>query len=396
MSHRLALIISELEVGGTQRQILELAKGLDRRLFVPYVCCLSKSLAFAPAFEAAGIPLHVIAKHGRYDCTSLVRLRRFFRKEKIEALVTFGFTADFWARSAAYLAGVPVIISSVRTSNEDISYIHWINRLLASVTDHFIGNSQAVADYLRNRIRVSDSDISVIANGIDISRFSNFSESKKEVRRSLGLDSESFVIGVVNRLSPEKNLDAFIHLAEKLYQRIPQACFIVVGDGPDMERLKVVSNGFEALHWLGERNDVPRILSALDVAMLTSFREGLSNAILEYMASGLPVVASDVGGNSELVRPGQTGFLYPVDNLDFAVDYLFQLFQDAALRQGFGAAAKQVAAREYSIDSMVNKTQDLLLRLLTQKRSSVDISLDNSNTDEGQSAARALGAGPQE
>jgi glycosyltransferase involved in cell wall biosynthesis len=310
----------------------------------------------------------VLPKANRYDLGVLYRVRRFFSGQKIEALITYGFTADSWARVAARMAGVPVIISSVRTSSEDIWMIHHVNRMLASSTSHFIANSQAVADYLLDTINVSNRNISIIPNGIDVSRFGG-QPTRDQVRRSLGLDPNAFAVGIVSRLSPEKNVEGFVRIAHQLSHKIPQARFVIVGDGPEMPSLKALSETLgmsDLIQWLGERDDVPVILNSLDVAMLTSFREGLSNAILEYMASGLPVVASAVGGNPELIRHNETGFIYPVTDLNSAVDYLYSLFSDADLRNRIRSSGRQVAVRDYSIAAMVSKTQSLLLQLLKE------------------------------
>lgn len=382
MSVRIALVIGELETGGTQRQILELAKGLDRRIFTPYVCVLSNSLAFAPAFEAAGIPLHVMPKKSRYDALSIARLRSFFKTQDVMAVITFGFTADSWARVAAKTARVPVVISSVRTSNEDLGFVHRVNRILAPWTSHFIGNSFAVKDYLRNVVGVADSRISIIPNGLDFTRF-NGSEKRAAVRQRIGLSPGDFVVGIVSRLSPEKNVQAFVRVAASVSKSVPNARFVVVGDGPERANIRrlIGELGVEGvITLLGERSDVPSILQALDVAMLTSRREGLSNSLLEYMATGLPIVASAVGGNPEVLANGETGLLYQVDDLEAATQQVLRLYSNSDLRQSLSASARKAAGERYSTAAMVTATQDLVLRLLPEAAKSRILSENKTTT----------------
>ena len=367
MSARLVLAIGELEIGGTQRQMLELAKRLDRRAFTPEVLCLSRSLAFADEFERSGVPVTVVEKRSRYDISVIVRLRTFLRGSKI--LISFGFTADAWCRIAACLAGIPVVVSSVRTSNEESRLIDAVNRVLVPLTDYFIANSRAVGRYLEN-IGVPADKQSIIVNGFDMERISAASVEPASVRHSLGIPATNFVIGMVSRLSPEKNVEGFLRIGRAFCQACPETTLIVIGDGPEADRLKDLASEWKLdkhLRWLGERHDVPALLRGFDVAMLTSFREGLSNTLLEYMASGLPVIASDVGGNAEVIAHGRNGLLFPVDDVDGAAEHLLVLSRDTDLRRNLGCQARADVTSQFAMSGMITKTQELLLRLCHEK-----------------------------
>ncbi len=368
MPWRVVLCIGELEVGGTQRQMLELAKRFDRRRFQPSVWVLSRSLAFAEEFRHAGVPVKVVEKHSRYDATILPRLRRKFLADGIHVLISFGSTADAWARVAARMARLPVIVSSVRTPSDVSKVIDLTNWVLASITDHYIVNSDAVRSYLRDVVRVPSRLISLIPNGIDLERFSPAPRS--EVRHSLGLEADALAIGMVCRLSSEKNIEQFLRASRALCQHSPRSRFFVVGDGPERERLHALGNSLAlngSLTWLGERDDVPRILSAMDIAMLTSWRAGLSNAVLEYMAAGLPVVASAVGGTPAVIRHGESGLLFPAGDDGRCLEYLRALEREPALRERLGREARRDAEQRFSTTSLVRRTEDLLARLLHDK-----------------------------
>jgi len=380
MKLRLILAIGELEIGGTQRQMLELAKRLDREIFLPQVLCLSRSLAFSDAFREAEVNVSVIDKRSRYDFRVLSRLKGFFFREGAQVLVTFGFTADMWCRVAARMARVPVVISSVRTCAEESAVLDWVNRALRPLTDHYIVNSRAVAQYLR-RIGVAADSYSIISNGLDFDRFQDSRQRSENVRSSLEIDASSFVVGTVSRLSREKNLEGFLRLAQQFSLISSEALFLVIGKGPDEARLRSLADqlGISAkIRWLGERNDVPYLLNAFDLAMLTSKREGLSNTLLEYMAASLPIVSSDVGGNGELIRNGQTGFLYPIEDPNQALDYMVQLYREPALRHQIASEAHRDVVRRFGVRQLVSQTEELILRLWEQKGEKVPKVLSDS------------------
>ncbi len=377
MSAKLTLMIGELEVGGTQRQMLELASRVDRQLFEPEVVCLSNVLTFAAEFERAGVPVRVVLKRSRYDTSILRRLYRYFQTKGTAAVMTFGFTADAWGRVAAKLARVPVVVSSVRTSHEDSRLLETVNRCLASLADHYIVNSEAAAEHLRRYTRVAHNAISTIPNGLDLDRFIQAPGERARTRAELGIPEDEIVVGVVSRVSVEKNVEMFIRVARLVLERM-KAGFIIVGDGPERCRLQRMTQDLDRVHWLGERSDIPRWLSAFDIAMLSSDREGISNAVLEYMAAGLPVVASAAGGTPEVVVDGTTGLLFRPGDETAAVSAVLTLANDHSLRRTMGDAGRQHVENHFSMDAMVHATESLLLRLLERSGRYVKVNASGS------------------
>lgn len=358
----MTFVIGELEIGGTQRQMLELACALDPSDFMVDVVALSRSLEFRSAFELAGIPVSVEVKSGRFDVSILLRLSARFKQSDV--IMTFGFTADLWARLAARLAGVPAVISSIRTSSEDSKLRDGINWCLSATADHYIGNSEAVMQYIRN-MGVPRERMTLIPNGVHLERFDQVTDSKQSVRETLGIGHTKFVVGIVSRLSPEKNLKGFLTVAEAFSRIRPSSVFVIVGDGPEMELLRNSPFGRDkSVYWLGSRNDVPRVLKSFDVAVLTSMREGFSNAVLEYMAAGLPIVASDAGDNAKLIMQGKNGLIFRAGDDAGCLAALCQLSEDSALRSSLADCARMTVEQNFSTGALARKTADVFVRLL--------------------------------
>jgi glycosyltransferase involved in cell wall biosynthesis len=369
MSVNVVLAIGELEIGGTQRQMLELAANLDKKKFCPRVICLSNSLAFAEEFKKAGVPVDIFTRSSRYDARLLSRLGRYFKAQQVQVLMSFGFTADLWCRVAAWMAQVPVVISSVRTSSEEARSIDFVNRTLRAITDHFVANSDAVARYLL-RIGVPKGRYTKISNGLDLGKADACRVSREQALATMGLPSSSFVIGIVSRLSREKNVAGFLQLAKLTSGLGENVRFVVIGDGPEANHLHVSSSEMgigDRITWLGARSDVLSLIHGFDVAVLTSKREGLSNTLLEYMAAARAIIASNVGGNPELIDDGETGFLYSLDEPGQAVDCIGRLYVDENLRNQLGSLGRARVESRFSTSILVKRTQDLMATLLAAK-----------------------------
>jgi sugar transferase (PEP-CTERM/EpsH1 system associated) len=223
-----------------------------------------------------------------------------------------------------------------------------VRRALKSWPMEYTCVSRTLEHWLRDTVRVSR-PVTRITNGVDTDLYRPGSGAA--ARAELGVDSDAFVVGVVGRLDPIKDHDTLLAAYQRLRTTLPGSVLLVVGAGP--ERRRLMASAPQGVRFLGNRSDIPDLLRALDVFVLPSVNEGISNTILEAMASGLPVVASRVGGNLELVEDGRSGRLFPVGDVEALTDVLRAYASSPELVARHGALGRQRAERDFSIDTMV-------------------------------------------
>lgn len=366
-------VIDQLNTGGAERQLLELVRHLDRDLFSPIVCSVWGKLGLAENFHDANIKILPFHKRSRWDFKFLIDLVKYIRQHKIHIVQTIMPTANMWGRAAAILAGAPILIASERAVRSDDPTVRvLLDNCLAQFTDAFIVNSKVGAVQWEKLLRKKPGTFSVINNGVDMLRFSSkINDEEKSISvTKLGLNPNSQIVGVIARLSPEKDPATFLKAAAQINKIKPDVQFIWVGDGPIRVETEVMAQSVgleDIVLFLGERNDVPQLLMLMDLLVLSSAWEGLPNVIIEAMASGKPVVATDVGGVHELVQDGVTGFLVPPGRPIILAEKVLQILNDEILGKQMGMAGKRYAKEHFSLEKMVSTTQDLYRQLLFEK-----------------------------
>lgn len=353
---RVLLIIDELDIGGTEQQILELGRLLRQSRYEPVVCCFRHGRK-AVEIEALGIPVIHLPKNKRLDVGLIRRLVRVMRTERIDIVHTFLIGGNLWGRLAAFFAGVPIIIASER--NVDIweePFKRYLGRLLARITDRVVANAEAVRRYLIDR-GVEASRIVTIRNGVDLTRF----EQPLDVaalRRSLGLNADEVLAAVVARLEPQKGHDTVIEAAERLREQYPKLRYLFVGGGSraaDLPAVVARKGLSDCIFFTGFRTDSADLLRAADLSILVSTKEGLSNTLLESLAAARPVIASYVGGNPEVVSP-DVGMLVPPRDAVALANAVAQLVSDPTAATRMGVRGRERVRQEFSVDRMVNQT----------------------------------------
>ena len=361
---RVLFLIDELDIGGTEQQLLELVTRLDRQKYLPMVGCFRPG-RIAEEIEAAGVRMFRLRKRAKVDPGLIYALWRLMRRERIDLVQTYLFTANTWGRLAALLAGVPLIVSSER--NVDIwenLYKQVIGRCLDRWTHGTIANSRAVKDYLVHQGLAAEK-VQVIYNGVDLERFAE-PASPDTIRAELGIPPGRPVVGLLARLEPQKDVHTFLRAAAQLVAKVPEVSFLVIGGGSLDEQLRQEARtlGLGAhVIFTGARRDIPRLLAACDISVMSSLKEGMSNSILESMMAGKPVVATGVGGNVELIRDGETGFLVPPRDPAALAAAIQRLLDDTALARAMGRRAQAWICGHVSVDAMVAATQRLYDRL---------------------------------
>lgn len=365
---RTMFLVTSMPVGGAETLLVNLVRRLDRGRFAPEVCCLKER---GPLGEelASELPVHSELTAGKFDLRVLWRLTRLMRGRRTVAVVTVGAGDKmFWGRLAAKLAGVPVIASALHSTGWPDG-VGRLNRLLTPLTDAFIGVAKPHGEHLVQNEGFPAERVQVIPNGVDTNRFAPLAETAA-IRQELGLAPTAPVVGILAALRPEKNHELFLAAAQRVRAQVGDARFVIIGDGPQRPALEHLAKELgiaESVSFLGNRNDVPEVLAALDVMALTSHNEANPVSILEAMSVGKPVVATDVGSVRESVSDGKTGYLVPAGDEMALAGRLTELLCDPLRAQEFGARGRDVVVRDWSLEAMVSGYERLLARLYTKK-----------------------------
>ncbi len=358
------LMTNTLETGGSERQFTTMAKALDRDSFSVSLGCLEPIGPFLSEVEgivtfSAGGNLY-----GLPSWRSRLALSKFLRRTRIAVALSFDFYSNLMLIPAARFAGVPVIMGSHRQLGDLLTPAQFqAQNAMFRLCHRVVCNSQAAAERLREA-GIRKSKLSIIPNGLPDELFA-------AVPPVLPRDPHVVRIGMISRMNHTvKQHDMFLRVAARLAPRFPQLRFVFAGDGPLRPALEALAKELKLVDqviFLGDCRDVPAVLAALDISVLPSSSESLSNAIMESMAAGVPVVAANVGGNPELVKNGNTGILFAAgDEQQFAAA-LEKLIIQPELRKELGDSGRAQARAEYAIPQVRDRYQDLFRSLLTEK-----------------------------
>ena len=365
---RVMFVITSMPVGGAETLLVELIRRLDRSRFLPELCCL-KQLGPLGEMLAVEVPVFSELLSHKRDVAVLWRLKRLMRRRRVDAVVTVGAGDKmFWGRLAAWLAGVPVIASALHSTGMP-DCVRLPNRLLAPLTDAFIAVAEPHGRYLAEHEGCTASKVRVIPNGVDVEKFRPRWPSQT-LREELGLASGTPVAGILAALRPEKHHELFLRTAALVHREIPEARFLIIGDGPrraDLETLARELSLSEAVRFLGTRSDVPELLSLVDVMLLTSHMEANPVSIMEAMATEKPVVATRVGSVGETVLEGRTGYLVAPGAAEEMAGRVVALLRDHALAATMGRAGREHVLTHWSIERMVEGYQDLIAGIYASK-----------------------------
>ncbi|HYV57580.1 MAG TPA: glycosyltransferase [Candidatus Nitrosopolaris sp.] len=371
---RVLLVIDELDIGGTEQQIVELVRSLPRTRYTPIVCCFRYGRK-AAEIEQLGTRVVHLSKRGRADLGLVGRLVQLMRSERIDVVQTFLIGANLWGRLAALIARVPVVIASER--NVDVweePLKRGLGRLLLAFgTDRIVANAEAVRSYLIDR-GAAPRRVVTIRNGVDMDRFAGALDVAT-LRRSLGLAADDQVAAVVARLEPQKGHAVVLEAAAQLRDRFPRLRYLFVGGGSAESaiRAEVARRGLEdRVVFTGFRTDSADLIRAADFSILASTKEGLSNTLLESLAAGRPVIASRVGGNAEVVS-SDVGLLIPPRDPAALARAIAQLADDPTSAARMGEHGRERAAQEFSVPRMAAETAALYEELGRARRLSATL-----------------------
>lgn len=373
------LVISNLEYGGAQRQVIELANHLDPTRYDVHVCVLTGYVPLASALRDRDRRLHVIRKRFKFDATVIPRLAMLCRRLGVDVVYGFLFDAEVAARVAGRLARVPVVIGSERNTDytlkkRQLMVFAWTK----GCVDRIVANSSAGAAFHRRVLGHDAGLYRVVHNGVDVTRFRPGDGAA--VRREIGVGAGESVVGMFGSLKAQKNQPLLLAAAKIVLERVPTARFVFVGDElfGGMHGSDAYARGVHALVdalglrarclFLGNRDDVERVYPACDVTVLPSLFEGTPNVLLESMACGVPVVATDVSDNRYLVPEGEVGHVVPCGDEAALADRICGLLLDDARRAAMGRAARSWMEREFSPARLAEKTAAVFDEALATRR----------------------------
>jgi glycosyltransferase involved in cell wall biosynthesis len=374
---RLLNVVPTLLCGGTENHFMTLSRSLDPSRFDLSFACLRKWGPFVEELKARQIPLVEYRLATFRSLNALVqqaRLARYVKQQAIDIVHTYSFYGNVFAIPPGRFAA-PVVVASIRDRGPYLTPMQRrVQRHVCKLADRILVNAEAVKQWLLDD-GYDASRIEIIPNGIDVRRF--VETDRAAVRRSLGVPESARVVGVVSRLSRLKGIETFLESAAVIAKQADDVRFVIVGEPSPIknrEYLDELSGLARSLGigdkviFTGLRSDVPAVMSALDVSVMPSLNEALSNVLLESMAAGAPVVATDVGGTSEALANGVNGLLVPPSRPELMAAAIQQLLDAPPLARRLADAARRTIDDRFSLDRMVHATEALYERLLSSKQ----------------------------
>ncbi len=373
-------MIDKLFPAGIELQLLLLIKQLNRSRVEPSLCLLDGSDELTRSLEPKDCP--VIRLGVRHlarpsSITPAFRLARFFRQEKIDLVHPLFPDSLYFGTVVAKLAGVPCVAGfQVSLGYWMTPRDRWIGRWINKWVDATVANCDACRRAVVADWRVPRESVTVIPNGVDLSRFGEQGAESREQGAGLCAPGSQLPapcsqrVGIVANLRPIKNIELFVRAAGRLAAAHPNTCFEIAGEGESRGPLQALVDSLKLggrVMLRGSVADIPTFLRSLDIAVLCSLSEGSPNAVMEYMAAGLPTVVTEVGGNAELVEHEVTGLVVPSNDELQLADAIDRLLRDPALAAQYGNTARERAFAEYGVEAQARRYEDFYCRTFATK-----------------------------
>ncbi len=346
-------------VGGTENQVLKTIGRLDRERYDLHLLALRDTewiRKHGPELECPVSVLHVVKFKNPVHLGNLLRMIPEIRRVAPDVVMTFFPVSNIWGVLFARLAGVRTIYSTRRDfglwlARRDTPLLKVANRCVSGI----VTNSEQVKELTAREEGVPRERLRVIHNGIELDEAPVPEDEEDDVRERYGIEAGSRVVGIVGGLKPMKRHATFLKAARLVLAEEPDLVFVMVGDGPLRAELEALSRSLgvaDKVRFVGSQDNVFRFLRVFDVAVNCSANEGLSNAVMEYMACELPCVVADAGGNPALIRDGLDGLLFELDNEQELAARVLEVLRDEQRRDDLSRRAKARVLKEFSIEKM--------------------------------------------
>jgi L-malate glycosyltransferase len=362
--------IGSFHQGGSERQAVQLTRLLhEDKTYNVFLASMNNDGVLRQEVETVGftdVPEFKLTSF--YDANFVRQIRRcakFIKQNNIEIVHTHDFYTNIFGMFSASLAGVKTRIASKRETGSMRSNLQKLIEKQAFKLSHkIVVNAEAVKKYLIDE-QISAKKINVIYNGLDLERLKPVSTNRAEICNELGLPNDEnikFITLVANLRHEVKNQPMFLRTAQKVIKQFPNAHFVLAGEGELLNGLQTLANELQIVdnvHFIGLCRKIPELLSVSFACVLTSFNEGFSNSILEYMSASKPVVATNVGGASEAIVENETGFLVNSDDDETMSKRLIELLRDEAKAAKFGETGRKFVEENFSCEAQLRKTLEL-------------------------------------
>ena len=360
---KLLYLITEYSVGGAEKTMVRILSGFNRDKYdITVVALRMGSGILLPELEKIGIKTEILGAKTKYDFLRVVfRLYKLLRKDKPQILICSLYHPAILGRIIGKLAGTPIIINWEVSENFGGFLRVLLNRITLNLSDKIFCDSKKVSAELINTLGCPDDKIEIApTGGLDLMMYN---------RQCKNSDS-SVKIGIIGRFTEAKGYEYFVETAKIVTSSRENICFSIVGDGTYFSKIQNMIKEFDLtdkVKLLGYRSDIPDLLSEWDIYVQSSLWEGLCLTVVEAIASGLPVVATNVGGIPESIIDGYNGFLVPPKNPEALAEKIIELIDNPDLREKMGENGRKIAEEKYSLDNMVKKIEELVDSLIEKK-----------------------------
>lgn len=359
----------KLHVGGVERLTQTLFRNMDRSRFDPVVCGLFGSGAAAEEFgKGLGLRVRHSLGRGKWDPLLLFRFLRMLREEKPDVILTCIYPLTMFLSALARLCGHKFrVVASVHSTGyiKRAAWRSFSTRASIPLLDSVVTIARAQSEVCVRKLGIPEGKIRLIYNGVELSRFDP-DTVRGAVRAEFGIPEQAELAGIVGMLRPEKAHPVLLKAAAAIRKSGEQVRFLIVGDGPEREKLEDMARDLGlagTVTFTGGRDDIPEVLSALDLFVLCSDTEAFPVSILEAMAMRKPVISTDVGSVSEAVEHGATGLLVPPGDPESLAEAVRALVSSPDLRAQMGRAGRRRVEERFSVEAMVGQYEDLFAQV---------------------------------
>lgn len=371
---KIGYLLPELKWGGSEKHVVQLASGLRERDYEARIICVFREGPLASEAREKGVPFDCLNLPYRWGIGTLLGIRDWIHSHPLDVLHTYLFGFHFFAGLPARLLKVPVVLSSRREiSHWQRGRHRWLERAGNLFVDRVVSCSQAVEKWVLEKEKMASGKILTIYNGIDGDRFDP-ARIQSSIRQEFRIPSGTPLIGTVANLAAEKGYPYLLEAAQLILKKLPEARFLFVGFGPLEREIKEKAKkvaGPEQIIFTGARMDIPELIAAMDVFVLSSVIEGFPNVLLEALAMAKPVVATQVGGIPELIESGRNGILVPPKDGRALAEAVLSLLKDPQGAQAMGQRGGEEVRNRFTLERMLDEYEALYLSLLQSKKTQI-------------------------